>query len=327
MNEEVVDRRFRSSRLSYIMERLRSDDCPTPSRLAEELQVSERTIYRYLRSLEKGQSLHKQYSRSQGRYLLTDELVLPPLTFTPREAFALHTSASLSALLSGTALAEDLRSAIGKLGKQLTASNDTRIEKSQTTSLLESLQHSTLEMIRSAIQSNRKLRVNYWSATVGSSETLALAPYELRLHESRWYLLACDAEGIVRPYRVTRLRTLDVLEDKFRFPRKFSADRAFEVAWSSFGDVESDIDVVIRFAPDSALEIAENCAHQFASMEPQADGSLLCTIQVNSFKEIAWWIFCHGNSAEVLSPAQFRSDLAMATLSMAAVYVAQPPRP
>ena len=115
MNSKYTDRLFRSDRLDYIVNRMRLRQDITPSMLAAELQVSERTVYRDLRSLQQGNTLKKRYSRREGRYMLETELRLPPVTLTSLEALALITAAANPALSRANIFAEDLRSALTKL--------------------------------------------------------------------------------------------------------------------------------------------------------------------------------------------------------------------
>src|SRR5690242_7783753 len=60
MNVKHPDRLYKSDRLNYIVSRMRLNQDITPTKLAEELHVSERTIYRDLRFLEKGNALKKR---------------------------------------------------------------------------------------------------------------------------------------------------------------------------------------------------------------------------------------------------------------------------
>src|SRR5262249_1669134 len=136
----------------------------TPAKLAAELHVSERTIYRDLRFLEKGQSLKKRYSRREGRYMLETELHLQPLILTPSEALALYSAASNPALSGDNILAADLRSGLSKIGSALmpdpNRSTELRDARSADGSLgltFESIQRPVMEMIRRAMRSNRKV--------------------------------------------------------------------------------------------------------------------------------------------------------------------------
>src|SRR5579871_2196547 len=192
MNAKNVERPFKNERLNYIVSRMHARHDITPADLASELKVSERTIYRDLRSLEKGQSLKKRYSRREGRYLLETELTLSPLTLTASEALALQSAAPIPALLDNSFLADDLRSALCKIDAGLTpvAAQERTGEVAAGAPLSENLQRPTLEMIRQAIRSNSRIRIRYRFPESESEQTLDVTPYDLRYHAGHWYLLA-----------------------------------------------------------------------------------------------------------------------------------------
>src|SRR5579859_6890337 len=119
MNVKHPNRLYKSDRLNHIVSRMRLNQDITPAKLAQELHVSERTIYRDLRFLETGNALRKRYSRREGRYMLETELHLPPLTLTPSEALALFTAAANPALSKDNFYAPDLRSALAKVAAAL----------------------------------------------------------------------------------------------------------------------------------------------------------------------------------------------------------------
>ena len=351
MNVKKSERLYKSDRLNYIVNRMRVCEDITPARLAEELHVSERTVYRDLRNLEKGSALQKKYSRREGRYLLETELNLPPLTLTPSEALALFTSASNPALSSDNFFATDLRSGLKKVAHLLTAeaghhhaeakraedkpgdTESTESASSETgaqarlTVTPDSIQRPMLEVIRRAMRSNRKLHLMYWSPNSDSERGLMVAPYDLRTVGPNWYLLANSEEhGAVRAFKISRVRKAQILTDKFRFPRKFSADTSFERAWQSVGGNDEEINVVVRFAPSVATLARDSRGHQFTDLVYEDSGALVCTAPVNSIKDISWWILSYGSRAEVLSPPELRAQFAQAVQEMTLMY-AQPPAP
>lgn len=357
MNVKKSDRLYKSDRLNYIVNRMRVCEDITPTKLAEELHVSERTVYRDLRNLEKGSALAKKYSRREGRYLLETELNLPPLTLTPSEALSLFTAASNPALSSDNFFAADLRSGLKKVAHLLTAEaahhaetkhsedgakhledepgpledhDDSHSEPNahvRLTVTSDSIQRPTMEIIRRAMRSNRKLHLMYWSPASDSERELIVAPYDLRAVGVNWYLLANSEEhGAIRTFKISRVRKAQILTDRFRFPRKFSADTSFERAWQAAGGNDEEINVVVRFAPSVASLVRDSRGHQFTDLVYEDSGALVCTASVNSIKEISWWILSYGSRAEVLSPPELRAQFAQTVQEMTALY-AQPPAP
>jgi predicted DNA-binding transcriptional regulator YafY len=332
MNVKNPDRLTKADRLNYIISRMRASQDITPSRLAEELHVSERTVYRDLRSLERKQTLKKRYSRREGRYVFENELTLTPLTLTPSEALALYTSASNPALASDNFFASDLRSGLAKISALLTpeagkevGTLEGRVTVAPLTKATASIQQPHMERVRRAMRSNRKLRIRYWSASSDSERTLIVSPYDLRFMRNNWYLLANSEEhGEVRTFKMSRIRTVEILSDRFRYPRHFSADAYFARAWETFGGTDEEITVRIRFSPQVAALVVDSKGRQFETMETLPDGSLVATAVVNSVKEITWWVLSYGSAAEILSPPELRAAFAQIASEMASLYTSAP---
>src|SRR5579859_5584207 len=180
MNVKHPNRLYKSDRLNHIVNRMRLNQDITPAMLADELSVSERTIYRDLRFLESGNALRKRYSRREGRYMLETELHLPPLILTPSEALALFTAASNPALSKDNFYALDLRSALAKVVAALSPNEETQAAPvaegafAPLAVTTDSIQRPTLELIRRAMRSNRKLRLQYWATSPEHERTLTV---------------------------------------------------------------------------------------------------------------------------------------------------------
>jgi predicted DNA-binding transcriptional regulator YafY len=333
MNFKHPDRLYKSDRLNYIVNRMRLRQDITPAMLAAELHVSERTIYRDLRNLEKDNSLKKRYSRREGRYLLETELQLPPITFTPSEALALFIAASNPALSKDNFYSEDLRSSLTKLALLLSpdpADGEAKPEPeflhgyavvSEPISITtDSIQRPMAEMIRRAMTSNHKLRFRYWFNGIGRAEDLVVAPYDLRYIDSDWYLLGQCDRNTIKLFKIGRMRSVEMLEDRFRYPRHFSADSHFARALENAGDSEQEIRAKIWFSNAVSNMVLDNRSQQFVAVEPNREDGILCTLVVNSFPEIIWWILSYGSDAMVLEPLQLREECRKTALAMVRLY-------
>lgn len=329
MNVKHPSRLYKSDRLNHIVSRMRLNQDITPAKLAEELNVSERTIYRDLRFLESGNALKKRYSRREGRYMLETELHLPPLLLTPSEALALYNAASNPALSNDNFYGSDLRSGLTKVAALLAPSSGRTGENGGQASphtvpgeMSDSIQRPIMEIIRRAMRSNHKLRLHYWSASTSGERDLTVAPYDLRQLHGNWYLLAnSEQHRRIRLFKVSRMRAVEMLNDRFRHPRRFSADIHFERAAENL-PCDEDIVVKIRFSPSVTSQVVDSRGRQFTSMQLEPGGALICTAIVSSLREIAWWVHSYGPAAEVLEPEELRTEFAQAAQSLARLYAA-----
>ncbi|GEM_PF-6560199 len=329
MNAKNPERRLKKDRLSYIVNRMRNRTDITPTLLAEELNVSERTIYRDLRSLAKGQSLAKRYSRSEGRYLLEEELVLPPLSFTPSEALALYAAAANPALNDDNFFASDLRRSLTKLSHALIpdAEDETlpaNLSIPPFSMTRDSIERPLMERLRRAMRSNRKVHLRYWACADNVEHRLLIAPYEIFQKENRWYLMGhSDEAGGVRLFLLTCMRAAEITPERFRYPRRYDAEALRQEAVEPYGG-DTCLEVRVCFHPSVVKLVVESRGQQFSSMATLPDGSLIGTAVISNPREVLWWVLSYGTYAEVLSPPETRAQFAQVARDLVAAYAAKP---
>ncbi len=324
MNAKNPDRRLKAERLNYIVNRMRVHTEITPNLLAEELNVSERTIYRDLRSLEKVQSLAKRYSRSEGRYLLEQELVLPSLSLTPSEALALYAAAANPALHDDNFLASDLRNGLTKLSRALIPNPE---EKHPATLSIppfsmtrDSIERPLIERLRRAMRSNRKVSLRYWACADNVEHKLLVSPYEVFQKGNRWYLMGHSEDlGGVQLFLLNCMRGAEMTVDRFRYPRRYNAEALKRDAIEPYGG-DACHEVRISFAPSVVPLVVESRGQQFTAMETLPDGSMISTAVVANPRELLWWVLSYGAYAEVLSPPEVRKQFGQIAHKMAALY-------
>lgn len=328
MNVKQLDRHSKSERLNYIMGQMRGPDEITPARLADELDVSQRTIYRDLLSLEKGQTLKKRYSRSEGRYLLETELALPPLTLTPTEAFAVFSASANPSIEDSCLFAAELRGGLQKISASLTQQTPRSADSPESPLSVapfslpeETLHRPKIEVIRRAQRGNYKISLQCWIDAERKLRPFTVTPYLLKETEGHWFLLGqCEELGGVRLFRMDSLRQIELLPDRFRLPRRFDAGVAFAKAWENRDILGAETTLKLRFSAKVARAVIQTRGKQFLNMETMPDGSLVCTVRLSRRQELNWWILSYGSSAEVLSPQDLRDEFASMTRDMASCY-------
>jgi proteasome accessory factor B len=265
-------------------------------------------------------------------------LQLPPLRLTVAETIALFTAASNPALSRDNFYADDLRSGLTKLSlaldpvpEQESSADPPKFLAGYAVvgSLLmvtpDSVQRPTRELVHRAIKSNRKVRFHYWSRNSERAVETVVAPYDLRPMRNDWYLLAQAERGVeARIFKVSRMRGVEILSDRFRFPRHFSADHSFARALKAANEIDAEIIVKTRFSSFVAPIVLESHAHRLTDVQTELDGSIVCTLAVYNIREILWWILSYGADAEVLDPHDLRMRCADIAQSMAKLYASPP---
>ena len=214
----------RTERLFGLMDSLRRHRRPvTAARLAEETRVSQRTIYRDIRTLI-GLGAPIEGEAGIG-YMLRAGFFLPPLMFDEDELEALVlgarwvegqgdkalAAAARNALAKiATASPTDLRDAIGNTG--LWASSNWQEQGGNP---------AFLKPIRESIRREHKLRLGY-VAEKGEATERMVWPIGLAFYEGKRTIVAwCELRGDFRTFRVDRISDLDATGE--RYPRRRNA--------------------------------------------------------------------------------------------------------
>ena len=129
-------------------------------------------------------------------------------------------------------------------------------------------------------------------------------------HEGSLFLVAIAEEhGQVRHYKIDRLSSVDMTETRFTPPEKFDLKQHISGTLGVYGvDPDQPLRTVrIRFAVAAARYIQEHTWHESQTLEPQPDGTVICTLQLASLVEVQSWILSFGPRAEALDPPELRA--------------------
>jgi predicted DNA-binding transcriptional regulator YafY len=200
----------RTERLFALMDVLRRHRRPvTAARLADELGVSLRTIYRDVGVLA---GLGAPIDGEAGLgYLLRPGFFLPPLMFSEDELEALVLGAKWVARQSDTALTQAASNALAKIAAA--SPRDLRDAMANTGLWVAPMAKpagavADVKLVREAIRCEHKLRIAY-VAESGASTERAIWPIAMAFFERRQTVAAwCELRGAFRHFRTDRITTI-----------------------------------------------------------------------------------------------------------------------
>ncbi len=216
----------RADRLFQIVQMLRRRKVVTAQRMANELQVSERTIYRDIQDLVlSGVPIDGEAGVG---YLLRGEYDLPPLMFNSDELQALVLGARMVRGWADPALHRAAGSALDKIEHVLPDHLKPALE---TQALLVPDFHispviaANMAPLREAIDAQQKVSFDYAKADHTPSHR-TVRPLTLVFWGSTWTLGAwCELRKDFRTFRIDRMKMIDVTKDEFeQEPGKSLAD-------------------------------------------------------------------------------------------------------
>ncbi|MDP9236577.1 MAG: YafY family transcriptional regulator [Chloroflexota bacterium] len=206
----------RADRLFQVIQLLRRRNVATAAWLAEQLEVSERTVYRDVRDLMLS-GVPIEGEAGVG-YILRRGFDLPPLMFTDAEIEAMVLGARVVTSWGDPGLAKAAGEALARVESVLP---DRLKALLNGTPLYAPGFHvppqvvAALAEIRAAMDARRKIRVAYTGADQVDTER-TLRPLGLFFWGSGWTLTAwCELRTDFRNFRLDRIRSLATLPERF----------------------------------------------------------------------------------------------------------------
>jgi predicted DNA-binding transcriptional regulator YafY len=207
----------RADRLFQIVQYLRGGRLVTAARLAETLEVSERTIYRDIADLQ-ASGVPIDGEAGVG-YVMRDGYDLPPLMFTRDEIVSLVAGARLIRAWGGAAMARAAEEALVKIEAVLPDAERARANQIQIHAIAAEMTpqvRTRIDEIEHAVEERHRLTLSYVDAEDRSTERI-VRPLGLWFWGKVWTLVAwCELRNDFRMFRLDRIAGMDNGGDLFR---------------------------------------------------------------------------------------------------------------
>ncbi|MGO1077170.1 helix-turn-helix transcriptional regulator [Inquilinus sp. CA228] len=317
---------MRANRLLSILLLLQSRGRLTAQALAEEFEVSVRTVYRDIDELSAaGVPVYADRGPGGGFALLDGYRTrLTGMTASEAETLLL---AGLPGPAADLGLAEPLAAARLKLlaavpqaaGEGAARVGDRfHLDPVDWYRRAEPPPH--LPAIARAVWGQRRLVIRYesWSATVRRT----VDPLGLVLKAGAWYLMARIGDGI-RTYKVAKVLDLDVLPDGFDYPPGFDLAAQWQESLQRFARELRRAEAVLLVSPEALPlldRLGADAAEAVQQAEPDAEGWRRATVPIEGVGHAARLLLGFTDTIEVLEPPELRQALADGARRVAALY-------
>ena len=290
--------------------------------LAKELEVSGRTVHRYMGMLQEiGIPIYSERG-PYGGFSLMRGYKLPPLIFTAEEATVLYMGANLMRDVWGKTYGDAVTAVTAKLDNVLPDDLREEVARVQQSLVVGGLTRSNqylwepnIHTLRRCIGERRCVLLQYRSFTDQVSER-TLEPYGLTLQWGWWYLVGfCRLRQGMRTFRVDRIQEVTALEDQFTLPRNFSVREYLQ----STMDFQPTYTVVVEIDASIARMVRERHGH-WMDMTNHADGSLTARFGVAGLDWVLGWVLGCGAAAKVQEPAELVERVRGAALGIVQRY-------
>lgn len=322
---------MRADRLLSIILAMQARAQVTAAELAEELEVSERTIRRDLDALlVAGVPIYSQRGRGGGWALLGGHR-LNVSGLLPEEAQALSLQAGTQRLRD-LGLDDAVRSALQKLlavlpepvregaiGAHGAIHEDPSAWGGRQPPAREPPEH--LPELRRAVVSGLQVDLGYRRPGAAGASVRRVQPLGLVLKGSAWYLVALTEEG-QRTYRVSRVESLAVTGDPVVRPEGFDLGETWAEAADLFARRFATVAVRLAVQEGAEASLARDLGRS-VTLVP-VEGGFECRFPST---EVAVTVLARlGDHVEVVSPPEVRAMLRRLGQQLASRYAADEPR-
>lgn len=322
---------MRAGRLMSLVLLLQARGQMTAQELADELEVSLRTIYRDVESLS-GAGVPVYADRGPaGGYRLLDGYRTRLTGLTTDEASSLFLAGlpgAAAELGLGAAVATAELKLLAALPKELSdraAQVRERFHLDAPSWYRDAEDTRFLGIVADAVWRRQRLKITYRRWDTSPPVDRLLEPLGLVLKAGVWYLVA-RTEGQHRTYRVARIQQAELLPEVFERPDGFDL-MEFWQAWSDrFSNSLYTGEARVRFSPDAVRMLATLLLsavvrgfHATAGT-PDRDGWVEAVIPIESINHAHRELLRFGAEVEVLGPPELRQRMVESIRSMMKIY-------
>lgn len=291
-----------------ILNLIEQGKAPSAKTLAEELELSERTIYRYLYTINAIVPI--VYDRELGGYRLENK---KSLRIIPLEKEELALLAAIQEMLSksSSVLKETFK---GLLEKLYACTKERAEERESPIRFL--LPHSVpisrekFTKIMEAVNNQKQLLIEYHSINSNETTERIIDPYGLIFHDGIWFIYAyCHLREDFRTFAIDRIKDLRSLNISFRKPEGFSLEEALRDSWHIWDDEKTE-EVRVVFSPEISEIIKRKPGwHLSEKRKELPDGSLELTFRLSGLEEIKWWLYSWIPLVKVIEPERLKEEM------------------
>lgn len=322
---------MRAARLIRMVLLLQSRPAMTAAELAQELDVSERTVTRDAQALsEAGVPVYAERGRAGGYRLVAgyrtgltglardeaEALFLSGLPSALRE-MGLEDAGSAARLKVSAALLPSLRDASTGVSRRFHLDAPGWYREPATPELLPA--------VAEAVWDDRKVLARYRSPGRETEVERELSPYGLVLKAGVWYLCARAADDF-RVYRIDRFTAVTVSDTRFVRDEGFDLPGFWDERAAQFARSILRAEVTLRLSEAAAawLPNAVDRVAALGALEAAGpagpDGWVTVTLPVESLDVAYGQLLALGPELEVLAPAGLRSRFAAAAERLHSLY-------
>ncbi|MBH0168282.1 helix-turn-helix transcriptional regulator [Fictibacillus sp. 18YEL24] len=300
---------MRADRLISILLLLQNHGKMTTKALANELEVTERTIHRDMEALSVAGIPVLAERGKHGGWRLVDEYRTRLTGLKDNELKTLFLSPSFQ-LLSDLGITKDWKEARQKLLAALPNTLQSQADNVwnrihiDIDSWKQSSQETTaLGLLQQAIWEERKIRIAYEKANKESSERI-IEPLGLVAKGRTWYLVAVSNTDL-KNFRVSRIKSVELTNESFVRPANFQLADYWNKSKQNFVQSLPVFEVEVEASPAiiQRLSFSGRFAQVVSTSTPNENGWIPVKLSFDTKQEATSYIIGFGDQIKIISPS------------------------
>lgn len=293
----------RIDRISAILIQLQSRRVVKAADIAERFNISLRTVYRDVKTLEEaGIPL---IGEAGVGYSIMDGYRLPPVMFTREEATAFLTAEKFVEKLTDASTMTNYKSAMYKVRailktteKDMLEGMDSRIAVLKNVIQENIPANNHIQTILHSIVQKNILTINYFAHHSQEDTKRNIEPIGIFYLSGYWHLIAyCRLRNDYRDFRIDRIKNLKVTDDLFHDDHPTLKDYIAQTA------KEKQLETVVIIVEKKIHGFLDGQKYYsgFVS-EKEVNGQVEMTFLCDSLEGFARWYMMFGDQAEIITP-------------------------
>lgn len=308
----------RIDRISAILIQLQSRRVVKASDIAERFNISLRTVYRDVKTLEEaGIPL---IGEAGVGYSIMDGYRLPPVMFTREEAITFLTAEKFVENLTDANTLTNYRSAMYKVRavlksteKDMLEGMDNRIAVLKTPIQQNASTNNHIQTILNAIAQKSVLTIKYFAGHSQEDTLRDIEPVGIYYLSSHWHLIAyCRLRNDYRDFRADRIRTLTVTDKRFDSEHPTLQEYIKQTAREK---LLQTVVIIIDKRIHSYLDGQKYYSGVVAEKEVEGN-RIEMTFLCESLEGFARWYMMFGDQAEIIKPDSLKERVKEITESI-----------
>jgi len=297
----------RIDRVSAILIQLQSRRVVKAIDIAERFNISLRTVYRDVKTLEEAGI--PIIGEAGIGYSIMDGYRLPPVMFTREEATAFLTAEKFIEKLTDASITEHHKSAMYKIRailktaeKNLLEDIDNKIEVLKSHHQLKVDNKDHIQPLLNGIAQRKVITIDYFANHSQERTKRDIEPIGIFFKDSYWHLIAfCRMRNDYRDFRIDRI--IHVLVTDRIFNSKHPTLKAYIAQTAK----EQELDMVVMRVDKCIYNHLEYQKYYSGFVSEKVIGNQVeMTFLTTSLEGFARWFMMYGEQAEIISPDSLR---------------------